>query len=98
MGFTLGDVTRSTDSDQALTWLGAPEIDNCAGSAELLSIRHVASGDGIVRDVETSASGLLFTSLSAADARSGLGRANLFACTSHATDNALLVSLSFGLG
>jgi hypothetical protein len=67
-------------------------------SAALFSGGHVASGGGIGQGIVTFAAGLLFASLFAANARQGLGRASLFTGTAHATNNALLILLSFGFG
>jgi len=80
-----------------LTRFGASTSIAVLGSAALFSIGHVASGGSIWQGVVTFGGGLLFASLFAANARSGLGRASLFTSTAHATNNALLMLLSFGL-
>lgn len=66
-------------------------------SAALFSAGHVASGGGIGQGVLTFGGGLIFASVFAANAAEGLGRAFLFTGTAHASNNALLILLSFVL-
>lgn len=80
-----------------LTRLGAGTLIAVLGSAALFSIGHVASGGGLAQGLVTLVAGLLLATLFAANARSGLRRASLFTCIAHATNNAILISLSFGL-
>lgn len=81
-----------------LIWFGARTLIVVLSSAALFSAGHVASGGGIGQGVVTFGAGLLFASLFVANARLGLGRAGLFTGTAHATNNAFLILLSFGLG
>ncbi len=81
-----------------LTLLGARPSIAVVGSAALFSAGHVASGGGIGQGVVTFGAGMLFASLFVANAGPGLGRASLFTGTAHATNNALLILLSFGFG
>ena len=66
-------------------------------SATVFAAGHVAYGGGIGQGIVTFSAGLLFATLFAANARHGLGRASLFTGTAHATNNALLIAVSFGL-
>lgn len=81
-----------------LTLLNARLSIAVVGSAALFSAGHVASGGGIGQGVITFGAGLLFASLFAANVRPGLGRASLFTVTAHATNNVILILLSFGFG
>ena len=81
-----------------LTWFGVRSAIAVLSSAAVFSAGHVVSGGGIAQGVVTFGAGLLFATVFAANAGSGLGRASLFTATAHATNNALLILLSFGLG
>ncbi|HEX8405363.1 MAG TPA: CPBP family glutamic-type intramembrane protease [Duganella sp.] len=81
-----------------LTWLGARTSIAVLGSAALFSVGHMASGGGVGQGVVTFGAGLIWATLFAANARQGLKRASLFTWTAHATNNALVILLSFGLG
>lgn len=81
-----------------LTWFGARTFIAVLGSAALLSAGHLVSGGGIGQGAVTFVGGLLFASLFAANARAAIGRATLFTATAHATNNALLILVSFGIG
>ncbi|MGZ5198294.1 MAG: hypothetical protein ACXWC4_00855 [Telluria sp.] len=81
-----------------LTLLGARSSIAVVGSAALFSAGHLAAGGGIGQGVVTFGAGLLLASLFLANAHSGYGRAFLFTGAAHATNNGLLILLSFGLG
>ena len=81
-----------------MTWFGVRSAIAVFSSAAVFSAGHMASGGGIGQGVVTFGAGLLFATVFAANAGSGLGRASLFTATAHATNNALLILLSFGLG
>lgn len=81
-----------------LTSLNARPSIAIVSSATLFSAGHIAYGGGIGQGMVTFAAGLLFASLFAANARPGIGRASLFTGAAHATNNALLILLSYGFG
>lgn len=66
-------------------------------SATVFAAGHVAYGGGMGQGIVTFSAGLLFATLFAANARLGLYRASLFTSTAHASNNALLILVSFGL-
>ena len=77
---------------------GAPHSIAIVTSAMLFSAGHMALGGGLAQGMITLVGGLCFASVFAANMRGSFARAFGLTATAHASSNALVLLLSFGLG